>query len=225
MKLHLPELTIPGKYRVVLVLLLPAVIIAAAYFLLFDAQIREKKRLDAEVNGLRQDLIKVTAMKNNMEKTRRQYTSLKADLNYRLRQMAEEKEVPALLRQVSLVAQETRTHVKYFAPKESTARQFYLELPFEMRYTGSYHGIGYFFDGVRKLERIIHITGFSLESKGTGPKGTLDGSCLAKTYVFMKEPLPSANKRVESTGAGRSGYPPTGAASGPQPAPGPGGKE
>ena len=170
MKLQLRALTIPGRYRVALMLLLPAVIIVAAYFLLFDAQLREKKRLDAEAKGLRQELLKVTAMKNNMEKTRREYAGLKADLQFRLRQMPEEKEVPALLRQVSLTAQETRTHMKYFAPKESVAREFYLELPFEMKYTGSYHSIGYFFDGIRKLERIIHITSFSLEAKETGPK-------------------------------------------------------
>ena len=53
MKLQLGELTIPGRYRVVLMLLLPAVIIVAAYFLLFDAQLREKKRLDTEAKGLR----------------------------------------------------------------------------------------------------------------------------------------------------------------------------
>ena len=39
-----------------------------------------------------------------------------------------------------------------------------------MRYTGSYHSIGYFFDGIRKLERIIHITSFSLEAKEAGQK-------------------------------------------------------
>jgi type IV pilus assembly protein PilO len=197
MKLQLKELTIPGRYRVSLMCLLPAVIIVAAYFLFFDAQLREKKRLDAEAKGLRQELLKVTAIKNNMEKTRREYASLKADLHHRLRQMPEETEVPALLRQVSLAAQETRTHVKYFAPKESLAREFYSELPFEMKYTGSYHSIGYFFDAVRKLERIIHITSFSLEAKEAGAKGTLEGSCLAKTYVFLKE---SARDRAKEKG-------------------------
>ncbi len=227
MKLQLTAPTIPGKYRVVLMCLLPAVIIVAAYFLLFTAQRDEEKRLDAEAKGLRQELLKVTTMKNNMVKTRREFAGLKTDLEYRLRQMPEEKEVPNLLRQVSLTAQETQTHMNYFAPKDQTAREFYWELPFEMKYTGSYHSIGYFFDGVRKLERIIHITSFSLEANGTGPKGALVGSCLAKTYVFMKEPLPPANNGVASPasggagprpGAGRPGYPPAGGTAGPQPA-------
>jgi type IV pilus assembly protein PilO len=202
---------------------MPAVIVATAYFLLFSAQLREEKKLETEVKGLRQELLKVTAMKNNIQKTRREYAGLKAELQFRLRQMPEEKEVPALLRQVSLAAQETKTHMKYFAPKETGARGFYLELPFEMKYTGSYHSIGYFFDGIRKLERIIHITSFSLEAKGTGPKGTIEGSCLAKTYVFVKEPLPPANKGVGSRAdAGRQAP-----AGGPQPAKtaGSGGKE
>ena len=208
-------------------LFIPAVIIAAAYFLLFSAQLREKKKLDTEAQGLRQELLKVTTMKSNMPKARREYAGLKADLQLRLRQMPEEREVPALLRQVSLTSQETRTHMKYFAPKESAPREFYLELPFEMKYTGSYHSIGYFFDGIRRLERIIHITSFSLEAKTTGPKGILEGSCLAKTYVFLKEPLPPAKDGTglpASGGAGsrvdaaRPGNPPAGAAAVPQPA-------
>ncbi len=218
MKLNVRGLTIPVRYRIALVFLLPAVIIVAAYFLIFDAQIQEKKRLDAEAQGLRQELVKLTAMKRSLEKARIEYAHLKADLHDKLRQMPEEKEVPALLRQVSLAAQETRTHVKYFAPKEPVARDFYSELPFEMKYAGPYHSIGYFFDGVRKLERIIHITSFSVEAKDAGPKGTLEGTCLAKTYVFLKEPLPPASGGAAShTGAGRPGYPPAGATAGSQP--------
>ncbi len=117
--------------------------------------------------------------------------------------------------------------MKYFAPKESVPREFYLELPFEMKYTGSYHSIGYFFDGIRKLERIIHITSFSLEAKETGPRGILEGSCLAKTYVFIKEPLPAAKANAAPPAAGgvgshtdavHPGYPPAGGTAGSQPA-------
>jgi Tfp pilus assembly protein PilO len=44
------------------------------------------------------------------------------------------------------------------------------------------------------MERIVRVTSFSLEAKGTGQKVQLEGSCLAKTYVFQKEPKPKESK-------------------------------
>jgi type IV pilus assembly protein PilO len=73
-------------------------------------------------------------------------------------------------------------------------QEFYWELPFEMRYRAPYHSIGYFFDEIRKLERIVHITSFSLEAKEAGQKTVLEGTCIAKTYVYSKEPLPKKNE-------------------------------
>jgi len=101
--------------------------------------------------------------------------------------MPEEKEVPNLLRQVSFTAQETKTRIKFFAPKETQAREFYLELPFEIKYAAPYHSVGYFFEGIRRMERIVHVASFSLEAKGTPEKMHLEGSCTAKTYVYLKD--------------------------------------
>ena len=110
-----------------------------------------------------------------------------------MRQMPEEKEVPNLLRQISTTAQGARIKIKYFAPKDVQQADFYAELPFEIKYAGPYHGLGYFFDGIRNMERIVHVTSFSLEAKGSGQKPVLEGSCLAKTYVFQKDGAKAKN--------------------------------
>lgn len=177
----------PKKYRIALIIALDLLILAGSYFLIFASQFEQKNRLAAEISTAQQELNKLIAVKNNIEKTRREYAELKANLQDVLRQMPEEKEVPNLLRQVSFTAQETKTRIKYFAPKDVQVREFYAELPFEIKYNGPYHNIGYFFDGVRKMERIIHIASFSLESKGAREKVVLEGSCVAKTYIYVKE--------------------------------------
>ena len=84
--------------------------------------------------------------------------------------MPEEKEVPDLLRQVSLAAQESRTRIKYFAPKEMKAGDFYWELPFEMRYSGPYHSVGYFFDGIRRTGEDRPGDELFPRGEGAGPK-------------------------------------------------------
>lgn len=187
MKVGLRDVSIPKKYRLPLVIALDVVILVAGYFLVLDSQYQNKQRLALEVSAASQELHKLTALKNNIDKARREYAQIRSDLQEAMRQMPEEKEVPSLLRQVSFTAQESKMRIRYFAPKAAQPRDFYSELPFEIRYSAPYHNVGYFFDGVRKMERIVHITSFSLESKGSAEKVILEGSCTAKAYVLSKD--------------------------------------
>ncbi len=203
MKRDVKGLSIPKKYRVPLVILLGLGILAAGYYLLLSPQFQEMERLTVEQTKAREELARLIVIKNNVEKLRNEYAQLKLNLEEALRQIPEEKEVPNLLRQVSLTAQESRTRVKYFAPKAIQPVDFYSELPFEIRYSAPYHNIGYFFDGIRKLERIVHVTSFSLESKASSGKIVLDGSCTAKAYVLPKQPIkenPGQKKKEEKNG-------------------------
>ncbi len=188
MKMELGKITLPKPYRLPLIVLLNVAILAMSYMLVFGKQFQEKGMLTQDLGQMRQEVNRLTAIKNNMQTTRKEYAELKDHLQDVLRQMPEAKEIPNLLRQVSLAAQGSRTRIKYFAPKDVLPGDFYSELPFEIKYSGLYHSLGYFFDGIRHMERIVRVTSFSLEGKGTGQKVTLEGSCLAKTYVFQKEP-------------------------------------
>jgi len=186
-KMELTAIAIPKRYSLPLIVGLNVVILVISYFLVFDGQFREKGALTGDLSRAQQELARLTAISNKMAKTRKEYASLTRDLQEMMRQMPEEKEIPDLLRQISTTAQGARMRIKYFAPKDVQQRDFYAELPFEIKYAGLYHSLGYFFDGIRNMERIVHVTSFSLESKGTAQKAVLEGSCLAKTYVFQKE--------------------------------------
>jgi type IV pilus assembly protein PilO len=178
---------IPRVYRIVLMLTLTVLAFAGVYFWLLVPQFDQKRFLAGEYRNAKQELDRLTLMKANFEKSRKEYFQLKENLEKVLVQMPEEKDVPNLLRQVSSVGQEAKLRVKFFEPKQLQAKEFYYELPFELRYTGGYHNAAYFFDGVRKLDRIIHVANFSLESKVVASKLTLEGTCLAKTYVYSKQ--------------------------------------
>lgn len=187
MKIELTSIAIPKQYSAPLIIILNILILVASYFIVFGAQFREKASLTQELTTARQELGKLTTIRNNLDKTRQEYNTLTSDLEEVMKEMPEEKEIPNLLRQISTTAQGSRTRITYFAPKDVQPADFYSEVPFEIKYSGLYHSLGYFFDGVRNMERIVHVTSFSLESKGTAQKPVLEGSCLAKTYVFQKE--------------------------------------
>lgn len=177
----------PRIYRIALMLALTAVAFAGVYFSLLVPQFDQKRFLTGEYGNAKQELDRLTTMKANFEKSQKEYLRLQENLERVLVQMPEEKDVPNLLRQVSFVSQEAKLRVKFFEPKPLQPKEFYVELPIELRYSGGYHNAGYFFDGVRKLDRIIHVANFSLESKVVASKLTVEGSCLAKTYVYNRQ--------------------------------------
>jgi type IV pilus assembly protein PilO len=187
MKVELTALAIPKQYSLPLIVALNIAILVVSYFLVFNNQFREKGVLARDLAKAEQERSSLMAIKNNLKKTGAEYARLTADLQEMMRQIPEEKEVPNLFRQISTTAQGARIKIKYFAPKEVQPEDFYAELPFEIKYSGPYHGLGYFFDGIRNMERIVQVTSFSLEAKGTIQKPVLEGSCLAKTYVFQKD--------------------------------------
>ena len=200
MKMEMGKISLPKPYRLPLIALLCVAILVVSYFLVFSAQFQEKGRLKQDLARTQAEVSRLTIIKNSMPEGRKQYEALQASLQEAMREMPEQKEIPNLLRQVSLTAQGSRTRIKYFAPKEVQPQDFYAELPFEIKYAGPYHSLGYFFDGVRHMERVVQITSFSLESKGTGQKVQLEGSCLAKTYVFQKEARPKGSKEKSKDG-------------------------
>jgi type IV pilus assembly protein PilO len=194
MKMELGKISLPKPYRIPLIVLLCVAILVASYLFLLSDQFREKGRLSQDLAHTQQEVARLTIIKNSMPEGRKQYVALQERLQEAIREMPEQKEIPNLLRQVSMTAQGSRTRIKFFAPKEIQPADFYSELPFEIKYSGLYHSLGYFFDGIRHMERIVRVTSFSLEAKGTGQKVQLEGSCLAKTYVFQKEPKPKESK-------------------------------
>jgi type IV pilus assembly protein PilO len=176
-------------YKLIFSLCLNLLIFALLFYFLIIPQFETKDTLSAEYEKLKRELDSMVAIKNNMDKYRNEYAQLQEVLQQMLKQLPETKDVPNLLRNVSTTGTESRLKVTYFEPRAIQSKEFYSELPFAIRYDGQFHNIGYFFDGIRKLERIINITSFSLtfSPKSNSSKTVLSGECTAKTYVYTKE--------------------------------------
>jgi len=180
---------IPKIYKLLFYLFFNGLIFATLFYFLVIPQLETKRQLNEEYTKLKQELDNMVAIKNNMEKFRKEYAQLQELLQQMLKQLPETKDIPNLLRNVSSVGTETRLKITYFEPKPVQNKEFYAELPFIIRYNGPFHHIGYFFDGIRKLERIINVTSFSIspDPKKVAGKLNLAGECTAKTYVYLKQ--------------------------------------
>jgi type IV pilus assembly protein PilO len=166
------------------------------FYFVLSPQLETKRHLEEDYIKVKMELDNMVSIKDNIQKFRQEYAQLQELLQQMLKQLPETKDIPNLLRNVSNIGSETRLKITYFEPKTLQNKEFYAELPFSIRYSGPFHNIGYFFDGVRKLERIINISSFTLTSdpKAIPSRMILNGDCIATTYVYMKE-APKQDKK------------------------------
>jgi type IV pilus assembly protein PilO len=168
------------------------------FFFLINPLIDTKKKLTNDYQLVKKDLDKLVDIRNNMEKYRKEYAQIQEVLGDILKQLPETKDIPNLLRNVSAIGTETRVKVTYFEPGTVQNKDFYGEFPFKFKFAGPFHNIGYFFDGIRRMERVIDIRNFTLIAKGAPPHIVLEGDGSAKSYVYLKDqpkPQPKDEKR------------------------------
>ncbi len=190
---------IPKIYKLIIILVLNIVVFGLIFHFILTPQFETKNKLISEYQTLKKDLDRLVTIKNNMEKYRKEYAQLQEMLRGMLRQLPETKDIPNLLRNVTNVGEETRLKLKFFEPKQLQNKDFYAELPFEIKFSGPYHNVAYFFDGIRRLERIINITSFSLVGTGPMTKTSIEGVCTARAYVYLKEAPKAPPKKDEKS--------------------------
>lgn len=180
---------IPKIYKFLFSLIFNIGIFVLCFFLIISPQLEEKERLRKEFDELKKELDRMTAIKNNMDKYRKEFEQINALYQESLKQLPEHKDIPNLLRNVTNLGTETRVKITFFEPKAVQNKEFYGELPFVIKYNAPFHNVAYFFDGIRRLERIMTITSFTMtpDPKSVPGRLTLNGDCTAKTYVYLKE--------------------------------------
>jgi len=192
---------IPAIYKTIIVLVIAVVLLVCFIYFLAKPQWEERERLQNEYTKLKVELNNLRTIKNNLEKHKQEYQQMQEKLQDVLKQLPETKDIPNLLRNNTSVSEETRLKIKYFEPKEIKHKDFYSELPFEIKFSGPFHSAASFFDDVRRMERLVNVTSFTLEAKGTPRNVVLEGTCSANAYVYQKD-RPKTQKKDDKK-AGR----------------------
>jgi type IV pilus assembly protein PilO len=110
-----------------------------------------------------------------------QVSDLQARLRVLLRELPESREIPGMIRQISDVGVRTGLQINLIKPQPEQRKEFYAEIPIQVRVKGQYHAVGRFFDDLAHLERIISVSGIQIEATSQ------ETQCLATTFRFLDE--------------------------------------
>lgn len=178
----------PVAARAVVVVLIFAALVFAGYW--FD----HKDQLDTLHAAQRkeQQLKKTFEIKEhkaaNLNLYKKQLAAMRQSFGAMLRQLPDKTEVAGLLVDVSQTGLANGLEFQLFKPDKEQRKEFYAELPIQLRVVGTYHEFGGFVSGLAALPRIVTIHNINIAPlSGKGSDGKLVMQATAQTYRYLEE--------------------------------------
>ena len=185
-----------SKIKVVIVLLLVAIPVAVFYFTFFQPNTKKIQSLKAKVASVEKKLVEVKKKAANLAKFEKELEIAQTKFFEKAALLPNEKEIPQLLKDISSLGRTAGLDFLTFKPLADVPKDFYAEIPVTINVRGPYHNMGFFFDQVSKLERIVTVSNVKMSSpKKEAGEMLLKSDCRLVTYRFTDIPLPKPEKK------------------------------
>ncbi len=172
---------IPAHYRW---LMIPGVVLllGALYWNFFYQPFSEEMTaLQETIDTKLQTIEKYQTIAAQLDIFRTEVAALESRLKVLLRELPESREIPGMIRRISDVGVRTGLQINLIKPQLEQRKEFYAEIPIQIRVKGPYHAVGQFLDDLAHLERIISLDGIQIEATNQ------ETQCLATTFRFLDE--------------------------------------
>lgn len=109
------------------------------------------------------------------------------------KQLPSKAEMDALLSDINQAGLGRGLQFELFKPGQVVVKDYYAELPINIKVTGSYHDVGSFASDIANLPRIVTLNNMSL---ATGKDGTLSLDAIAKTFRYLDKDEVAAQRKA-----------------------------
>jgi len=188
----------PGPVKAVAIALLCGALAGGWYYYDRKDQVSQLQTTEQKEPKLRASFEAKQRKAANLNAYRHQLEEMKESFGAMLRQLPDKTEVAALLVDVSQTGLAAGLDFELFQPSGEHLKDFYAELPIQVRVTGQYHEFGRFISGLAALPRIVTIHNINIGSHGKkaakGVAERLTMSATVKTYRYLDEPGGGAPK-------------------------------
>lgn len=104
-----------------------------------------------------------------------------------------DKDLPALLRKISLSGEQTGIQFQMFRPMAPRSEQYFTETPVAISVIGSYHQVGSFLAELANMRRIVTVSNVRLRANtSTDPNQSTAAELTASAYNLNTNPVPTA---------------------------------
>lgn len=179
---------LPVAARAGIALLLPVVIVALYYPLVWQGKNQTIAALEVEEANLQRELTKARTVAGNLAKFEKEIAELELKLARVVKQLPNEKEIEVLLTDISALVKRSFIEIDTFDRGAEIAHDFYAEVPLQLGLRGEYHRLGQFFEKLASMDRIVNMGSIKVKiSKDEEERTILGVSGTATTYRFLNK--------------------------------------
>ena len=184
------DLKSPGVQKLLLSVLLAGGVLGiffGTHFLpgSYPVQTEKLNALKADYEKKSTELARARATVADLPRFEAEYEQLHERWSMAAELLPAEKELPTLLRKVTLAAEETGCRFVSFRPAPGRPQQYYTEMPMQIAVTGGYHQVGSFMAELANMRRIITVSGVHLKpviNQTNSISGTTSADFTALAY-------------------------------------------
>ena len=184
---------LPYVAQIGIVALVILLLAAGAYLYALQPLAKANQSDALTLRSKQAEVAQLNPYKSKLADLNAQTETLKAQILAQQKVVPEEKEVPSFITQVENEAVTAGVEVRRYTPKDTSTKEYYTEVPFEVDVDGPFYSVLNFFDRLQKLERIVnvsHLAMGALKGGKTGakksytwsPNETVGAGCILTTY-------------------------------------------
>jgi type IV pilus assembly protein PilO len=187
----------PGQWplapRVLCAIGVALAVCAAGYFGYWSSQFEEQDAGLQLEEKLRGEYKLKTAQAINLDALRAQKAQVDQYVERLQKQLPSKAEMAALLTDINQAGSGRGLQFDLFKPQQVVIKDYYAELPIDLKITGNYHDIGAFTGDIANLSRIVTLNNLALN---TGKDGTLTLEAVAKTFRYLDPEEVAAQRKA-----------------------------
>ncbi len=129
----------------------------------------------------------------NLDEHKRQLAEIDRQFGALLKQLPNRAEMDSLLSDINQAGLGRGLQFELFKPGSDIVKDFYAEMPIDVRIVGGYHELGEFASDVAKMPRIVTLSNVVVNSL---PNGKLKFEAKAITYRYLDEEETASKQRT-----------------------------
>ncbi|MET0963348.1 MAG: type 4a pilus biogenesis protein PilO [Noviherbaspirillum sp.] len=170
-------------------------VLALGWFFYWDGQLQELDAGEQEEVRLR-DAYRVKVQQAvNLEALRKQKEQVGEYVATLEKQLPSKAEMDALLSDINQAGLGRGLQFELFKPGQVVVKEYYAELPIDIKITGNYHDVGAFTSDIANLPRIVTLNNLNLVA---AKDGSLTMEAVAKTFRYLDREEVAAQRKAEA---------------------------
>lgn len=191
----------PVAPRVAVFVGLLIITVALAWWFDWRGQVALLEQRQGEEVQLRQDWASKKRLAVNLEEYRRQLDETGRQFGALLKQLPNRAEMDSLLADINQAGLGRGLQFELFKPGPDVVKDFYAEMPIDVRIIGSYHDLGQFASDVAQMPRIVTLSNIAMDKQDDQ---ILKLEAKAITYRYLDdEELAQQRQQARAAQGGR----------------------